>query len=111
VDSSAFRLPKQNALRHGQTYKWQVEAQAPGGPAASRGPAVSAGATFAVVDAAAARRIAAARPKPGARFSERLLFAAQLETEGLAHESRQAWRELAKERPDDPTLKRWAQRP
>ena len=61
-------------------------------------------------DAATAKRLAAARPAPGAPFSERLLYAVQLETAGLADEARQAWAALAKERPDDPGLKEWLER-
>jgi hypothetical protein len=61
-------------------------------------------------DSSKTKRVATARPKPGAAFSDRVLYAALLETEGLACEAQEAWTALAKERPEDPTLKQWAER-
>ncbi len=99
LDGTMLRLPKANALKYGSAYGWRVEAEIP------PGPTVSATAIFNVIDAARAKSIAAARPKPGAPFSERLIFAARLESEGLGGEARQAWAELARERPDNETLR------
>jgi hypothetical protein len=104
VAGQRLRLPKTAALKHGGKYDWRVSTDD------GRALPIAGNGSFQVVDAPTARRVAAARPKPGAAFSERLLFAAMLETEGLANEAQRAWRELAKERPDDAGLRQWAER-
>jgi hypothetical protein len=96
--------PISPALSRGTTYAWRVEAKLPGGEP------LSAEARFSVLDTGPALRISRARPEPGASFSERVLFAAQLESEGLRHDARHAWRTLSAERPDDATLREWAER-
>lgn len=104
LDGTLLRLPKANALKYGTAYDWRIEAEV------SPGQTISTTATFNVIDAARAKSVAMARPKPGAPFSERLLFAARLESEGLGGEAKQAWLELVKERPNDETLRTWAER-
>ncbi len=90
------------ALGYGRTYRWKVEF------AASTGQSVSAQAQFSVLDQAGAARITQQKPSQDAPFSERLLYAAQLENEGLKFEAAQLWRALAAERPQDAVLQKWA---
>ncbi len=100
VSATSVSVPE--PLRFGASYAWRVEASLPAGP-------VSANAKFSVIESEPAKRIAALKPPPGAPFSERVLFAAQLESAELAYEARQEWRALAAER-DDAALREWAER-
>ncbi|MFH1603401.1 MAG: hypothetical protein ABIH03_05800 [Pseudomonadota bacterium] len=90
------------ALRYGRSYHWKLE------KATDTGQTVSAQASFSVIDEEGAKRIAQHKPKEEAPFSERLLYAAQLENAGLKFEAVQQWRALAAERPQDPVLQKWA---
>ena len=101
---SGTSLALDSPLRYGASYGWRVEAKS------RSGEPLSAKATFAVVDGAQAKRIASMKPSGGAPFSERLLFAAQLQSEGLAYEAKREWQTLAAERPEDPSLRAWAAR-
>jgi len=94
-------LPNE-ALRYGREYQWKVESV----DAAVQ--AESANARFSLLDEEAVKRIAQQKPKAGAVFSERLLYATQLEIEGLAFEAAQQWRALAAERPQDAVLQKLA---
>jgi hypothetical protein len=94
----------QAPLRFGAAYEWRVEARL------ASGERVSAKASFSVIDGARAKRIAALKPLDNAAFSERVLFAVQLESEGLAYEAKREWRALAAERPEDAALRKWAER-
>ncbi len=104
VDSTSYRLPQSAALHHGEKYNWKVE----GKPQA--GKPISASGTFTMIDAEGARHIIAAKPGPEASFSDRIFYAIALESEGLGFDARAEWRALAHDRPDDATLKRWAER-
>lgn len=95
-------IPPERALRPGVAYEWRVEAKL------ASGSTVSAEAKFSVADAARAKVIENARPAAGASFSERVLYAALLESEGAREAARPIWQALARERPDDETLRRWA---
>jgi hypothetical protein len=103
VEGGEFVLPRESALRYGANYGWRVDCRLPSGKTAW------AGGEFTVVDADRARRITGLRPAPDAPFSDRLLFAVLLESEGLGYDAQILWRALALERPDDPSLKRWAE--
>lgn len=96
-------LPPQ-PLARGAEYRWRVEA-APAG-----GATLTAAASFRVLDAARAEALASLRPPPGASVSQRVLYAARLEGEGLGDDARALWRELAAERPEDETLRAWGRR-
>jgi hypothetical protein len=91
-------------LKRGASYEWLVEGRLPAGDI------LSARGRFQVIDAARAKRIARAMPGRDASFSERVLYAAQLQSEALAYEARREWRALAAERPEDTTLREWAER-
>ncbi len=89
----------QEALQYGRSYQWKV-ARAAGGTESSP-------ASFALVDEGSAARIARQKPAADAPFSERLLYAAELETEGLKYEALRQWRALAAERPQEAVLQKW----
>jgi len=89
------------ALSPGKSYQWTVEATL------ASGQTDTAQAQFSVLDKAAAKNIAKHKPGQHAPFSERLLYAARLENEGLTHEAAALWRELAAERPGEPALQKW----
>jgi hypothetical protein len=94
-----------DTLKRGASYEWLVEGRLPAGD-----NILSARGRFQVIDAARAKRIARATPGRDANFSERVLYAAQLQSEALAYEARREWRALAAERPEDTTLREWAER-
>lgn len=104
VEGNAWRLPKKAPLANGKTYQWKVEAELPSGEA------LAATGSFTMVDKAKAVRFAHAKPGPGAPFSDRVLYAAMLENEGLRFEARAEWNTLAHERPDEPALQERAVR-
>jgi hypothetical protein len=90
-------------LKRGAGYRWKVTATL------ENGASVSGGGSFTVLAPAQAEPLLAAQPKAGASFSERLLYAARLQSEGLAHDARGLWLELSRERPDDPALRQWTE--
>lgn len=90
------------ALGYGREYQWKVESVDAAMQAESRN------ARFSLLEEETVKRMARQKPKADAPFSERLLYAAQLETEGLAHEAAQQWHALAAERPQDAVLKKLA---
>lgn len=87
-------VPLAIALKPGQTYYWAVRGRASGGA-----QPVYRVAEFRVLDAAARRRVEAARPKDEAPFSERVLFVALLEDVGALTEAARQRLKLAAERP------------
>jgi hypothetical protein len=103
VSSNTLALDNR-PLKRGASYEWRVEAKLP------TGEFLAAKAEFSVLDAVRARRIESLQPAANAPFSERVLFAVQLQTENLAYDAKREWSSLAAERPDDDTLRQWAQR-
>ena len=101
---SSWQLPREASLKRGDSYQWKVETTLPSGET------LSAGGKFTVVDEKKARKIIEAHPRPGAEFSERVLYAARLETEGLKYEAMKEWQALSQERPDDLILQERASR-
>ncbi len=104
VEGGYYRLPREAVLQRGRKYTWKVE----GKP--QSGKMISATGSFVILDAERASTILAARPGAEAPFSERVLYAVLLESEGLGFDARTEWRALARERPGDASLKRWAER-
>lgn len=98
-----IRLPEGVALASGRTYTWTVTAT----PRDLLAPPRSGRIRLATPELRA--RMAAVRPSAEATFSERLLYAALLAQEGLDHDAREAWVGLARERPEDPVLRRLAE--
>lgn len=98
TSQSVWRLPKAAPLTRGKSYQWKAETTLPSGET------LSAAGKFTVMDEEKARKMIDARPKPGAEFSERVLYAAMMETEGLKYEAMMEWQALLAERPNDLTL-------
>ena len=102
VGANTWKPQGKEALSHGKSYRWKVEA------ALASGQSDAAQAQFSVLDKASAAKLARHKPNAKAPFSERLLYAALLENEGLKYEAAVEWRALAAERPGDLTLQKWA---
>lgn len=98
-----IRLPEGVALASGGTYTWTVTAT----PRDLLAPPRSGRIRLAAPELRA--RMASLRPSAGAAFAERLLYASLLAQEGLDHDAREAWAGLARERPEDPVLRRLAE--
>lgn len=88
-----IHLPPSLTLAPGRTYYWALRGRN------AAGNTFYAAAEFRVADAALRRRIEAARPKPDAPFSERVLFAALLEEAGMKSLALAQRHTLAAERP------------
>lgn len=101
VTASTVAIPP---LARGEAFQWSVEGRLPSGQV------LTSAAEFRVVDASRAMPLERLRPAAGAPFSERVLFAARLEAEGLGHDAKREWIALSAERPEDPTLREWAER-
>lgn len=93
------RLPDTVLLAPGQTYAWQVEVTLPDGRVADGWT------EFGVAGRDRRERVDAARPGTAASFGDRVLFALLLDDTGLREAARDAWEELARERPADPRLR------
>lgn len=104
TSQSVWQPPKTASLKRGAPYQWKVET------ALQSGETLSAGGKFTVLGEVKARKIIEAHPKPGAEFSERVLYAARLETEGLMYEAMAEWQTLLQERPDELVLQERASR-
>jgi hypothetical protein len=104
TNKTAWRVHDASPLKRGASYRWKVETTLPSGET------LSASGRFTVLDQKRASEIVAAHPRPDAEFSERVLYAAKLETEGLKYDAKAEWQALARERPDDPVLQDMATR-
>lgn len=98
VATRNLRLPDSVALKPGATYSWSVEAYD------ASGPMQNASADFSLLDETRAKALSRQRPAATASFSERLLYASQLENAGLKLEALGYWKALASERPGDEML-------
>jgi len=94
----SLRLPEGISLKPGAAYTWEIEARD------SSGHRVSGWAEFSVASEEERVRVERIRPKPEARFGERVAFALMLESLELFGEARETWKTLALERPDDPAI-------
>lgn len=81
----------QLAMEAGKTYGWTVTA-----PDA----AVAASAVFTLASAEVSTQLAEIRPTPEATVEEWVLYAAALQEQGIRDEARDAWKTIAKMRPD-----------
>lgn len=96
-------LPNTHRLAPGEKYTWRVEYFSAGGAASE------ASAEFAVAPAATLRQLSALKADARSPFSRRVLYAALLTEVGAKEEARALWQELAKEKPDDNVLRRFAE--
>lgn len=98
-------LPPDIRLREGGGYRWRVIAWG------LADPQWESSARFAVAETALRERLAEQRALAGEDFAGRLFHASQLDAAGARTEAQALWRALARERPDDPTLKAKAEAP
>lgn len=103
VTGAVWNLPADKGLAPGKDYNWLVEATL------ADGIKINGKARFSILDAKTATRLAAESPKAGASFAQRLRHAITLEAAGLNADARELWRELARERPDEPAVRQRAQ--
>lgn len=94
-----IRLPAQVKLQAGQGYRWTVEA------IDDHGGTQSASTDFTLLDEATRKTLEQRKPAAQASFSERLIYATMLDNAGVTQAANVYWKELAKERPQDETLR------
>jgi hypothetical protein len=99
TEATALKLPAAVALREGVSYTWEVSAQL------SDGRRYRSAGDFALAGAELRARAAALRPPDGAPVSNRVAYAAWLDSVELGDEARRYWRALAAERPQDERLR------
>jgi hypothetical protein len=93
-------LPAGIKLEPGKEYAWEVEATlASGSVIAGRG-------RFNLLAADLAKRLNDESPVGEATFAQRLRHAMTLESLGVSEEANALWKELARERPDEPMLQK-----
>lgn len=97
--STQIKLPAHVKLLPGENYRWTVEA------IDNTGGSQSASTEFSLLDNTTRTALTQRKPKPGASFSDRLIYATMLDNAGATQEANGYWKELAKERPQDETLK------
>lgn len=98
VTSNSWTSPA-GLLKAGNAFEWEIEATL------ENGEVLTARARFSVADSGAAKAAQAQRPQADASFSGRVLYAIYLEENGFKYDARRLWKELSKERPDDPVAK------
>lgn len=91
--------PSAGLLKAGGNYEWEIRATL------ENGEVLTARGSFSVAGSNAAKAIRAQRPRAGASFSDRVLYAVFLQENGYRYDARRTWKELAKERPDDAVAK------
>lgn len=91
-----------DTIQHGAAYRWKIVA------VVKSGEKFDAQGNFSVADQATIDRINAKQPAANASFSDQVTYAIFLEQEGFREKAKSIWQELAKQRPDDPNLKRRA---
>lgn len=101
TDAPSFTLPEGVSLKEGIVYNWGVETK-------TGNQKFSSWSQFALIGKAERQRLEQLRPAADAPFSERVLYAAELEGMGLRDDARPLWKSLAAERPDDARLRELA---
>jgi len=104
VAGTSFRLPANIRLKDGVPYTWEISARLPDGKK------YATSADFVVALANVRAQAERLRPADTAPVSTRIAYAAWLDQADLADEARKYWQSAAAERPEDPRLKRLAQR-
>jgi hypothetical protein len=94
VAEPRFELPPGLTLAEGRPYVWVVSARN------QRGVTTESAAEFTILPSVQRSAIEAARPAPGADFTEQLVFALALEQRGLKEEAQRHWSQLAGDRPE-----------
>ncbi len=96
------KLLAPSPLRGGSTYQWHLLAVCPDGSRRT------GSGHFRLLDEAERAALLAAKPDPEAGFSDRLLYASLLAQLDVKDEAKALWQTLARERPEDPNLRRLA---
>jgi hypothetical protein len=103
-DECSVQVPEHLALSEDTAYTWVLDIKlADGGQDRKSGQ-------IKVVPKALREQLQGTRPAQDAPFSERLVYAALLEQHELHEEARPFWRSLAKDRPGDEALAKFAAR-
>ncbi len=95
-----LKLPVPSPLRSGRTYGWSLVAECPDGSRRSETG------HFRLLDETEREGLQAAKPGPEAGFADRLLYASLLDQLEVKDEAKALWQALARERPEDPNLRR-----
>lgn len=96
-------LPTTHRLAPGGKYIWRVQHYSEGGPASD------ASAEFSVAPADTIKQLSALKADARSPFSRRVLYAALLTEVGAKEEAKALWQELAKEKPEDNVLRKFAE--
>lgn len=102
VETNSWQVPEASALQRGIPYTWKVTALMKSGDNYSSNKS-----SFTIANEDESKRIEARRPGADASFSDRVVYAAYLETEGFREAALSRWQELSKERPDDVNLRKY----
>ncbi|OGQ85462.1 MAG: hypothetical protein A2512_00470 [Deltaproteobacteria bacterium RIFOXYD12_FULL_56_24] len=101
VETNSWQVPGASALKRGIPYSWKVTAIMKSGESYSSNKS-----SFTIAHENEIKSIEARRPAADASFSDRVVYAVYLETEGFYDAARGQWQELSKERPDDANLRK-----
>lgn len=99
VGEPIWQLPDNLTLHRQHHYSWRVRS------ALISGDEIASVGKFSIVDEARSNRILQQKPSRDATFSERVLYAVLLETEGLRQDAAVEWKSLAAERQNEPLLR------
>ena len=102
VAGNSFTVPENIGLREGAIYSWEISARLADGRRY-----VSTG-DFGLAPAQLRQEVEALRPGSDAPVSQRIAFAAWLESVDLRDEARKYWKAAAVERPEDSRLRQLA---
>jgi len=99
LTETRLTLPPALGLEPGRTYAWQVTAHLP------TGARLEGWTEFGVAGDSMRASASRAQPPADAGFSDRLLYAALLDTWGLREQADGEWRRLASDRPDEQRIR------
>lgn len=95
VNEPIWKMPSDLSLQYQHQYSWKVRAML------TSGQEMATLAGFSIIDEARSRRILHNIPPANAPFSDRVLYAVLLESEGLDVDATDEWKLLAAERPNE----------
>ncbi len=95
VNEQIWQMPSDLLLLYQHQYSWEVRASL------ISGQEIVSLAAFSMIDEARAKRILQSKPPADGPFSERVLYAVLLESEGLNNDAVEEWKSLAAERPNE----------
>ncbi|HCC53731.1 MAG TPA: hypothetical protein DEQ20_02205 [Desulfobulbaceae bacterium] len=101
VETNSWQIPGASTLKRGIPYAWKVTAMMKSGENYSSNQS-----NFTIAHEDEIKNIEARRPAADASFSDRVVYAVYLETEGFYEAALGRWQELSKERPDDANLRK-----